>query len=196
MLTSLIQDCKRPSQELHDWSLRWLCAWPGSPQPLRQLFRVRTRCWAQQLLKQLRSSNCGAVLGAQQKERNWATLSGVARRNETTYLTCAYLGQSLTPTSMVWILTVLKYLQLYFTSWSLPWIYQKDECYHIWMQKDIRPHVVRTCLFQINVFTSWNWRDNWERSKSTMIKRKRRKKKNLHFPIFFARCWLWFSSAS
>lgn len=74
-------------------------------------------------------------------------LCGVARRNETSSLTCAYLRQSLTPTSMVRILTVLKYLQLYFTSWSLPWIYQKDEYYHIWMQKDIRPPVVRTCLF-------------------------------------------------
>lgn len=103
------------------------CAWPGSPQPFRQMFCVRTHCWPSTCWNNCSLGNWGAALGVQQQKRHWATLSGVARRNETSSFTCAYLRQSLTPTSMVQILTVLKYLQLYFTSWSLPWIYQWEE---------------------------------------------------------------------
>lgn len=91
------------------------CAWSGSPQPFRQMFCLRTLCWPSTLPNNFCLGNEG-----QREERNRATPSVLNGRGETAALTCADLRQSLTPTAVVRSLTVLKYLQLYFTSWSLP----------------------------------------------------------------------------
>lgn len=148
-LTSLLQDCRRPSQEHslpipHDWSLRRLVlGWAALSLSDTGFTWEPTTGPAPAGTTAARATEGQRWLCSRRKD------TGLARRNETTSLTSVYLRQPLTPTSMVRTLIVLKDLQLYFTSWSLPWTYQKDEYYHIQMQKDIGPRVVRTHLFRI-----------------------------------------------
>lgn len=136
---------------------------------------MRTHCWTSTCWNSCCLGNWRAVLGVQQKKRNWTTLWLSQKEWE-------YLSHMCVP----WIITHIHIyvLNLYsikispaalhFLESSL--IYQKDEHYHIQMQKDIKPHVVCTCLLHIRSLPVGTGERTGERCKSTMIKRKRRKK--------------------
>lgn len=151
------------------------CAWLGSPQPFSQRFHVRTHYWPSTCWNNCCSGSWGSAgCAAEEKklsntlwfgQEEWDYFSHKCVPQTTTH---AHIHGS-NPYSIKISPAVLHFLESSLNiseGWILP-------------HPDAKGHRAPrgTYAFVPNrVFASRNWRDNWERCKSTMIKRKRRKK--------------------
>lgn len=180
----MIQDCKRPSQERslpipHDWSLRWLVlgraalslsdkcfVWEPAagpaPAETTAAWATEGQCWLCSRRKETKQRSVWPRR-CSQEERDYFSHMCVPQTITHTHI------HGLKPYSIKISPAVLHFLESSLNiseGWMLP-------------HPDAKGHQTprgTNAFVSDKVFASRNWRDNWERCKSTMIKRKRRKK--------------------